>query len=50
MSLAVPYNMSQSRSLTMPIAAGHLVRFAIGLEAEADLRADIEQALESALG
>ncbi len=50
MSLAVPYNMSQSRSLTMPIAAGPLVRFAIGLEAEADLRADIEQALERALG
>ncbi|MEH0164880.1 PLP-dependent transferase [Paucibacter sp. JuS9] len=50
MSLAVPYNMSQSRSLTMPIAAGPLVRFAIGLEAQADLRADLEQALESALG
>lgn len=50
MSLAVPYNMSQSRSLPMPIARGPLVRFAIGLEAEADLRVDLEQALESALG
>ncbi|MDM4765765.1 PLP-dependent transferase [Pelomonas sp. SE-A7] len=50
MSLAVPYNMSQSRSLPMPLAAGHLVRFAIGLEAAADLQADIEKALESAFG
>ena len=44
MSLAVPYDMSQSRSLGMPCAAGRIVRFAIGLEAEADLRADLAQA------
>jgi len=46
MSLAVPYNMSRSRSLGLPYREGHLVRFAIGLEAEADLRADLAQALE----
>ena len=46
MSLAVPYNMSRSRSLGLPYSEGHLVRFAIGLEAEADLRADLAQALE----
>ncbi|MCV2363601.1 PLP-dependent transferase [Paucibacter sp. DJ1R-11] len=46
MSLAVPYNMSRSRSLGLPFREGHLVRFAIGLEAEADLRADLAQALD----
>lgn len=45
MSLAVPYDMGRSRSLGLPYQAGHIVRFAIGLEAEADLRADLEQAL-----
>ncbi|MDC6169674.1 PLP-dependent transferase [Paucibacter sp. XJ19-41] len=45
MSLAVPYDMSRSRALDLPYQAGVIVRFAIGLEAEADLRADIEQAL-----
>ncbi|MBV8123068.1 MAG: PLP-dependent transferase [Burkholderiaceae bacterium] len=45
MSLAVPYDMRRSRSLPMPCAPGHLVRFAIGLEAEEDLRADLERAL-----
>jgi cystathionine beta-lyase len=45
MSLAVPYDMSRSRALELPYEAGCLVRFAIGLEAEADLRADLEQAL-----
>ncbi|MDT8999206.1 PLP-dependent transferase [Paucibacter sp. APW11] len=49
MSLAVPYDMSRSRSLGLPYAAGRLVRFAIGLEAEADLRADLEQALNATL-
>ncbi|CAN5201350.1 cystathionine beta-lyase [soil metagenome] len=45
MSLAVPYDMRRSRNLTRPYADGQLVRFAIGLEAEADLRADLAQAL-----
>ncbi|HEY1092470.1 MAG TPA: PLP-dependent transferase [Burkholderiaceae bacterium] len=45
MSLAVPYDLSRSRSLPSSLAEGRIVRFAIGLEAEADLRADIEQAL-----
>ena len=45
MSLAVPYDMSRSRRLPLPYEGGTLVRFAIGLEAEADLRADLEQAL-----
>lgn len=49
MSLAVPYDMSRSRSLPKPFADGRLVRFAIGLESEADLRADLHQAL-SVLG
>ncbi|WP_249937287.1 PLP-dependent transferase [Roseateles sp. DAIF2] len=48
MSLAVPYDMRRSRKLPMPFEAGTLVRFAIGLEAEADLRADLEQAFVSA--
>ena len=47
MSLAVPYDMSRSRSLGLPYSEGHIVRFAIGLEAEADLRADIAQALKA---
>jgi cystathionine beta-lyase len=45
MSLAVPYNMSRSRNLSRSFADGVIVRFAIGLEAEADLRADLAQAL-----
>ena len=45
MSLAVPYDMRRSRNLARPYAEGQLVRFAIGLEAEADLRADLAQAL-----
>jgi cystathionine beta-lyase len=49
MSLAVPYDMSRSRDLPLPFNGGTLVRFAIGLEDGADLKADIEQAL-SALG
>ncbi|XHS76926.1 PLP-dependent transferase [Burkholderiaceae bacterium UC74_6] len=43
MSLAVPYNISRKRSF----AEGVVVRFAIGLEAEADLRADLEQAFKA---
>lgn len=45
MSLAVPYDMSRSRNLPLPFSGGTLVRFAIGLEDGADLKADIEQAL-----
>lgn len=45
MSLAVPYNMSRSRSLALPYEAGHIVRFAIGLEAADDLQADLAQAI-----
>jgi cystathionine beta-lyase len=45
MSLAVPYDMSRSRSLGLPYGEGQIVRFAIGLEGEADLRADLQQAL-----
>lgn len=47
MSLAVPYDMSRSRNLPLPFEGGTLVRFAIGLEDVADLRADIEQALSA---
>ena len=47
MSLAVPYDMSRSRDLPLPFDGGTLVRFAIGLEDGADLRADIEQALSA---
>ena len=47
MSLAVPYDMSRSRNLPPPFDGGTLVRFAIGLEDGADLKADIEQALSA---
>ena len=47
MSLAVPYDMSRSRNLALPFCSGTLVRFAIGLEDSADLKADIEQALSA---
>jgi cystathionine beta-lyase len=50
MSLAVPYDMSRSRSLSLPYAEGQIVRFAIGLEAEADLRADLLQGLSRLRG
>lgn len=49
MSLAVPHEMSRSRSLGLPWTAeegGTLVRFAIGLEEVEDLRADLAQAFE----
>ena len=46
MSLAVPYDLTHSRHLALPFKRGRLVRFAIGLEAEADLRGDIEQSLK----
>ena len=50
MSLVVPYDLSRSRSLGLPWTAGEggtLVRFAIGLEEVADLRADLAQAFEA---
>ena len=43
-SLCVPYNMRTSRSMPWP-HEGSLVRFAVGLEAVADLKQDIAQAL-----
>lgn len=50
MSLAVPYDLTHSRNMALPFKNGRLVRFAIGLEAEADLRADIEQSLQAFAG
>ena len=53
MSLAVPYDLSRSRSLGLPWTAqegGTLVRFAIGLEDVEDLRADLAQAFEMLKG
>ncbi|MBK7001500.1 MAG: aminotransferase class I/II-fold pyridoxal phosphate-dependent enzyme [Rhodoferax sp.] len=49
-SLVVPYNLNSMRQ-TWPehIARGTVVRFAIGLEAVEDLRADLEQALNALL-
>ncbi|MEO7243787.1 MAG: PLP-dependent transferase, partial [Rubrivivax sp.] len=44
MSLVVPYRLASLRAV--PPYEGTLVRFSIGLEAEADLRADLAQALE----
>jgi cystathionine beta-lyase len=49
MSLAVPYDLRRSRSLKLPFEAGTLVRFAIGLEAQGDLRTDLERALRLTL-
>lgn len=50
MSLAVPYDMSRSRSLPSRLAPGRVVRFAIGLEAADDLQADLAQALAALAG
>jgi cystathionine beta-lyase len=44
-SLAMPYRMKSMRTAVKWPHAGVLVRFYIGLEDEADLRADLEQAL-----
>ena len=46
MSLCIPYDMPALRPLTRWLRQGALVRFAIGLEAVADLQADIAQALQ----
>jgi cysteine-S-conjugate beta-lyase len=48
-SLAMPYNVASMRSESQWPYRGTLVRFYIGLEEEADLRADIERCL-AALG
>lgn len=47
MSLCVPYDVPAIRTTPWPYRGG-LVRFSVGLEAVADLRADIDQALELA--
>ncbi|BCQ23446.1 cystathionine beta-lyase [Caballeronia sp. NK8] len=49
-SLAMPYNIRSMRTASQWPHEGVLVRFYIGLEAEADLRADLEAALSKALG
>jgi cystathionine beta-lyase len=49
-SLAMPYNVRSMRTASQWPYEGVLVRFYIGLEAEADLRADLEAALVKALG
>ncbi len=49
-SLVVPYKVRHMRTLSLPeyLQRGHLVRFSIGLEAVADLQADLVQAMQSA--
>jgi len=48
MSLVVPYDLASMRSQwPSHLARGTLVRFSIGLEAVADLQADLEQALQA---
>jgi cystathionine beta-lyase len=48
-SLVVPYELPSMRSRPTPqLRSGTVVRFAIGLEAVQDLRADLEQALAAA--
>ncbi len=53
-SLVMPYDAAAMRGAQAlaqsPHLQGHLVRFSIGLEATADLQADLEQALTGALG
>jgi cystathionine beta-lyase len=46
-SLVVPYELAAMREPAQRLP-GHLVRFSMGLEAVADLQADLLQALESA--
>ena len=49
MSLVVPYDLASMRQRpSTHVQPGHVVRFSIGLEAQADLRADLAQALRSA--
>ncbi|SPB18280.1 cystathionine beta-lyase [Caballeronia novacaledonica] len=47
-SLAMPYNIRSMRTASQWPHEGVLVRFYVGLEAEADLRADLEAALAKA--
>ncbi len=50
MSLVVPYTLSEMRSrIPDYLQPGTVVRFSIGLEDVADLQADLEQALQTAL-
>lgn len=50
MSLVVPYDLASMRPAWPPhLARGMLVRFSVGLEAVADLKADLAQALQAAL-
>jgi cysteine-S-conjugate beta-lyase len=49
-SLAMPYDVASMRTASRWPHRGTLVRFYAGLEEEADLRADIERAMESTLG
>lgn len=49
-SLAMPYDVASMRSASQWPHRGTLVRFYVGLEDEADLRADIERAITTALG
>jgi cystathionine beta-lyase len=50
MSLVVPYELKSMRSdWPTHLKQGTLVRFSVGLEAEADLQADLAQALLSGL-
>jgi cystathionine beta-lyase len=49
-SLVVPYDLGTMRTVWPPhLKPGHLVRFSTGLEAVADLQADLAQALAAAL-
>lgn len=49
MSLVVPYELAEMRThWPAHLSRGHLVRFSIGLEAVADLQADLQQALQKA--
>jgi cystathionine beta-lyase len=50
MSLVVPYDMAALRPEGAGDLQGHLVRFSMGLEAVADLQADLERALRQAFG
>lgn len=49
-SLAMPYDVASMRSASQWPHRGTLVRFYVGLEEDADLRADIEHAMVAALG
>ena len=50
MSLVVPYALASMRpAWPAHLAPGHLLRFSVGLEAVADLQADLAQALAAAL-